>query len=107
MSTIFHILKEEFERLGQAITLYCKRMDELPKGSIKIIERNKRKYAYLAWRENADVKNKYIAPVPSEKYEMMALQVKKRKQYVERVRRMKKEREEIRKALRNGIRKKI
>ncbi len=88
MSVIFHVLEEEYERLGKAMELYSERRDELPKGSIKILKRNKRKYAYLAWREGEKVRTKYIAPIPSEKYEQLMMQVKKRNQYVERIRRM-------------------
>ena len=102
MSTIFHVLKEEYDRLQEAVELYAEKMKVLPKGYIRIMERNGRKYAYLNWRENKSVKSKYIAPIPSETYEKAELQVRKRKDYEMRIRRMKQEIRDIQKALRHG-----
>ena len=102
MSVISHVLQEEYECLKDAVKLYEKQAAALPKGYIRIKERNGRKYAYLNWREKKSVKSKYIAPKPSEKYDKIVLQVKKRKDYELRIRRMKKEIQEIRKALRHG-----
>jgi len=66
-------------------------MKELPKGSLWFKERNGRKYAYLAFRAGEKVKFKYIAPVPSEKYDEAVVQVKRRKEYEDSIRNMKKD----------------
>jgi hypothetical protein len=102
MSIIFGILEEEGERLKEVIELYGDKIKELPKGSLWFKKRNGRKYAYLAFRESKKVKFKYIAPVPSQKYEDVSLQVKKRKEYEERIRNMKKDLSVIQRTMKNA-----
>ena len=99
MSIIFGILDEEGQRLKEAIELYRGKMKELPKGSLWFKKRNSRKYVYLAFRDKGKVKFRYIAPVPSEKYDVIALQIKKRKEYEERIRNMKKDMSVIQRTL--------
>jgi len=99
MSIIFGILEEEGQRLKEAIELFRDKVKELPRGSLWFKKRNGRKYVYLAYREKGKVKFRYIAPVPSEKYESIALQVKKRKDYEERISNMKKDMSVIKRTL--------
>lgn len=106
MSVIFGVLEEEKERLGGAIQLYAEKVAKLPRGAVRVKKRGKREYAYLAYRDGGKVRFEYVAPVPSRKYQDVALKVKERNLLLKSIRRMRKDLRIIERTLRNVHREK-
>ena len=55
MSVIFHVLKEEFERLQETESSYIKAIAEMPRGAPRIQQRRNKRYLYLEYREGKKV----------------------------------------------------
>ena len=81
MSTIFHVMKEEYDRLIEADQAYRRNIDKLPHGSPRIKHIRNRDYLYLARRDGAKVIYDYIGAVDSEKAKKILEQVERRKRY--------------------------
>ncbi len=101
MSIIFGILKEENERLKEAMKLYAERVEKLPRGTPWVKKRGERKYAYLAYHEEGTVHFDYVAPIPSIKYDTMLQMVKERNLLVTSLKNMRKDLMIIERTLRN------
>ncbi len=99
MSTIQSILKEEYDRLQRLLERYERDLAELPSGSISIKQRNNRKYAYRAYRENDKVRTDYIGPVDSENVRELQKLIDKRKELEKLIRTSRERIVEIRKAI--------
>jgi hypothetical protein len=100
VSALFGVLEEEKERLSGAIRLYTEKAEKLPRGTLWIKKRGQREYAYLAYREAAKVRFKYVAPIPSRKYQEAMLMVKERNLLLASIRKMRRDLRIIERSLR-------
>jgi hypothetical protein len=99
MSYIKNIMQEEHQRLQALYQKYIDKIDSLPKGTVSIKKRNKRKYLYLASRRNGKVKFDYIGSVASENARKVLEQVKFRKDYERKLKQVKDDLREIERVL--------
>lgn len=81
MSTIFHVMKEEYNRLIEADQAYRHNIDKMPHGSPRIKHIRNRDYLYLARREGSKVVYDYIGATDSEQAKNILEQVERRKRY--------------------------
>ena len=81
MSTIFHVMKEEYERLIEADSAYRNNIAKMPLGSPRIKHIRNRDYLYLAHRTGAKVVYDYVGTVDSEKAKKTIVQIERRKRY--------------------------
>jgi len=100
MSIIYGVLEEERDHIMSALKLYQKQIAKQPQGCLWVKSRGKRKYAYLAHREEGAVHFKYIGPIPSKKHDALLLQIKERKLLEESVRVMREDLRIIERTLR-------
>lgn len=103
MGVIFHVLKEEFERLVETESSYTKAIATLPKGTPRIRQMRKKKYLYLEYRSSDRVKHDYIGPQNSEKAKDVLEKVAQRRRYEKLLKETKSALKEVRKALRGKI----
>jgi hypothetical protein len=99
MTIVFGILKDELDRLMSLKENYTRIIDDLPKGSIIVKRRNGRKYYYLAWREGAKVKYKYIGIEKSDKLNETTKSICEKKNFKEKIKNVKQSIKEIEKVL--------
>ena len=99
MNFLKNIIEEEQHRLMALIKKYQSEILSLPRGSISIKKRKKKKYIYLAVREKEKVKFQYIGPVLSQKPEDLIKKIQKRKDFEEKLKKVKKDLMEVEKAL--------
>jgi hypothetical protein len=81
MSTIFHVMKEEFDRLNEAHSAYSRAIANMPKGSPCIKHIRNGDYLYLEHRDGKKVVFDYIGVVKSVNAEKIIEQVNKRKRF--------------------------
>lgn len=104
MSVIFHMLKEELERLQETERAYLKAIAKMPRGTPRILQRrNKKKYLYLEYRNGAKVIHNYIGPQDSAKAKDFQEKVIQRKRYEKLLKETKSALKDVRKALRGKI----
>ncbi len=103
MSTIFHIMKEEYERLTEAEHVYSKNISKMPKGTPRVKRIRNRDYLYLARREGKKVVYKYIGLADSDKAKIVIEQVNKRKRFAQLLKDTKKMLKDVKKVLRGKI----
>ena len=103
MSTVFHIMKDEFNRLKSAEEAYCKAMEGLPVGSARIKHLRNRDYLYLKRREGEKIITDYIGPVESEKAQKVLDLVRKRLKYTLLLKQIHRDLKEVQKVLRGKI----
>jgi hypothetical protein len=99
MNFLKSIIEEEQHRLMALKKKYQSEILSLPRGSISIKKRNKKKYIYLAVREKEKVKFQYIGPALSQKPEDIIQKIQKRKDFEEKLKKIKKDLMEIEKVL--------
>ena len=103
MATIFHVMKEEYERLQAAERLYRAKIDELPKGKPRIKRIHGIEYLYLNRREGKKVVDEYVGRADSPKaLECLAL-VEKRDRFIQLRKETKKQLAEVQKVLRGKV----
>lgn len=100
MSIIKGILKEELARLEDLCVFYDKKMSELPRGSISVKERNRKRYIYLARREDKKIIFKYIGKDTPEVRNALNEQLRQRKEFQSKLRQVKENLKEVRRSLR-------
>jgi hypothetical protein len=103
MSVIFHVLKEEFERLLETEASYTKAIAGMPRGTPRIRQRRKKNYLYLEYRDGDRVVHDYIGPQDSEKTKEVLEKVAQRKRYEKLLKETKSALKDVRKALRGKI----
>lgn len=103
MSVIFHVLKEEFERLVETETSYTKAIAALPRGAPRIRQVRKNRYLYLEYRDGNRVVHDYIGPQDSEKAKEALEKVAQRRRYEKLLKETKAALKDVRKALRGKI----
>ena len=82
MGTIFHVMKEEYDRLKEAVQLYTSEIKDLPKGKPRIKEINGIEYLYLNRREGKKIVDEYVGRADSNKASEIFTLVEKRDQLV-------------------------
>jgi hypothetical protein len=103
MAVIFHVLKEEFERLQETERGYTKAIADMPRGFPRILPRRKKKYLYLEYRDGKRVKHDYIGPQDSDRAKKILEKVVQRNRYKKLLRETRTALKEVRKALRGQI----
>jgi hypothetical protein len=103
MSTIFHIMKEEYDRLTEAEQVYRKNIALMPKGTPRIKNIRNKDYLYLTRREGAKVVDEYIGVADSDKAKKIIEQVNKRKKFTQLLKETKKMLKDVKKVLRGKI----
>ena len=103
MSTIFHIMKEEYERLIEADLAYRNYINKMPHGSPRVKHIRNGDYLYLARRNGAKVVYDYIGAADSEKAKKVLDQVERRKQYEALLKDIHRNLKDVKKVLRGKI----
>lgn len=100
MSSVFHVIEEELERLSEAKAAYEAAIAGEEQGAPQIKRVGRKDYLYLARRNGAKVQFRYIGHADGPKAEKVLSSVKKRREYEELLKGVKNDLKEVRKALR-------
>lgn len=100
MSSIFHVVKEEFERLNEAQDAYAAAIRREEQGAPQIKRVGRKDYLYLARRKGRKVMYKYVGHADDKKARKILDSIKRRREYQELLRGVKSDLKEVRKALR-------
>jgi len=103
MATIFHVMKEEYDRLHEAERLYTSRIDDLPKGKPRIKRIHGGAYLYLNRREGAKVVDEYVGRADSERAREMLALVEKRDRLIQLRKEARRQLADVKKVLRGKI----
>jgi hypothetical protein len=103
MAVIFHVLKEEFERLQETESGYAKAIANMPRGAPRMQQRRNKNYLYLEYRDGDRVIHEYVGPEDSDKAKEVLEQVEQRRRYEKLLKETKSALKEVRKALRGKI----
>jgi hypothetical protein len=103
MSVIFHVLKEEYERLIETEAAYSKAISEMPQGTPRIRQVRQREYLYLEYRDGQRVIHQYVGPRESPKAQQTLDKVAQRKRYQQLLKQTEAALKDVRKALRGKI----
>jgi hypothetical protein len=103
MAVIFHVLKEEFERLQETESGYTKAIAGMPRGTPRIQQRRNKSYLYLEYRDGDRVVHDYIGPQDSGKAKDVLEKIAQRRRYEKLLKDTKSALKEVRKALRGKI----
>lgn len=100
MSSIFHIIEEENERLNEAKAAYEAAIAKEEQGAPQIKRVGNKDYLYLARRVGKKVKFSYVGHLDEHSSRSVLDSVKMRREYEVLLRGIKKDLKEVRKALR-------
>jgi hypothetical protein len=100
MSSVFHVIEEEFERLNEAKQAYEAAIGLEEQGSPQIKRVGRKDYLYLARRNGEKVKFHYVGHVEDENANKAFDSVKKRREYEDLLKGIKNDLKEVRRALR-------
>jgi hypothetical protein len=103
MAVIFHVLKEEFERLQETESGYNKAIANMPRGTPRMQQRRKKKYLYLEYRDSDKVIHNYIGPQDSDKAKVVLEEIAQRRRYEKLLKETKSALKDVRKVLRGKI----
>jgi len=103
MAVIFHVLKEEFERLQETESAYSKAIADMPRGTPRVLQRRNKNYLYLEYRDGSRIINDYIGPKESDNAKKILEKVAQRKRYENLLKETKSALKDVRKALRGKI----
>jgi len=103
MSTIFHVMKEEYDRLIEADHAYRHNIEQMPQGSPRVKHIRNGNYLYLARRNGTKVVYDYIGPVDSEKAIKIIEQVERRKRFEGLLKEIHRNLKDVKKVLRGKI----
>jgi hypothetical protein len=103
MPAIFHVMKEEFQRLSRAESLYKHNIADLPQGTIRIKHLRNGAYMYLASRQGKHVVDRYVGPATSRKAKETARLVEKRKRLQALLKETKTALKDVRRVLRGKV----
>ncbi|MZP31208.1 hypothetical protein GTO91_15985 [Heliobacterium undosum] len=99
MSIIKGVLIEERERLIEMEKMIKKRIEQLPKGSIRIRKLGKKEYRYFVYREGSKVKNQYLK-LSDDEVEELQMKIAERKRLEQTLKSIQEDFRIIRRALR-------
>ncbi len=100
MSSVFHVIEEEFERLKEAEAAYEAAIAKEQQGAPQKKRVGRKDYLYLAKRNGAKVKFIYIGHAEDPKTIKVLDSVKRRREYEKLLKGVKKDIKEVKKALR-------
>jgi hypothetical protein len=103
MSVIFHIMKEEYERLLEVIPLYEEEVAKEAQGCPRIKRIGKNHYLYLVKRSGPKVVYQYVGDVESEKANEVFESLERRKNYEKSLKKAKADLKDVKKVLRGKI----
>ena len=103
MSIIFGIMKEEYDRLVEAESVYRKCVENAVQGAPRIKHIGNRDYLYLERRNGRKVVYEYVGPAGSEKSVEILNTVKRRHKDRESLRRVMVDLKDVKKVLRGKI----
>jgi len=103
MSIIFHIMKEEYDRLGEAERVYRRSVKKAVRGAPRIKRIGKKEYLYLESRTGSKVADEYIGPAGSEKALKVMEEVKRRRKDQESLKKIRQDLKEVKRVLRGKI----
>jgi hypothetical protein len=103
MSVIFHVLKEEYERLLETQSGYSKAIAAMPQGAPRIRQMRTKNYLYLEYRDGKRVIHEYIGPKDSNKAKDVLEKVAQRRRYEKLLKQTTAALKDVRKALRGKI----
>lgn len=100
MSSVFHVLQEEYERLNEAKAAYKAAIAIEEQGAPQIKRMGRKDYLYLARRNGAKVEFRYIGHVDKPKAVKVLDSVRHRREYEKLLKGVREDLKEVRKALR-------
>jgi hypothetical protein len=100
MSSVFHVIEEENERLHEAKAAYEAAIAKEERGAPQIKRVGQKDYLYLARRVGDKIKYLYVGHLDGEDSRKVLDSVKKRREYEELLKGIKQDLKEVRKALR-------
>ena len=100
MSSVFHVIEEEFERLNEAKQAYQAAIEREEQGAPQIKRVGYKDYLYFARRIGKKIKFRYIGHADDPKSLKVLESVKRRREYEELLKGVNKDLKEVRKALR-------
>ena len=103
MGTVFHVLKEEYDRLVEADLMYSSKIELLPRGKPRIKRIKNAEYLYLNRREGGKIVDEYVGRVDSAKALEIRALVEKRDQLSEQQKQVRERLTELAKVLRGKI----
>lgn len=103
MSVIFHVLKEEFERLKETEASYNKAIKKMPRGTPRIRIKGKNSYLYLEYRDGEKIMHDYVGTEDSPKAKDIMEKIAQRRRYEKLLKDTKSALKDVRKALRGKI----
>jgi hypothetical protein len=99
MGSIFHIIKEERQRLNEAQHAYAAAIRREEQGAPQIKQVGRRQYLYLAQRHGPKICFRYIGNVGDPNSQRVLDSIKRRREYQELLREVKSDLLEIKRAL--------
>lgn len=103
MAVIFHVMKEEYERLIEADKAYRDNIKKMPQGSPRIKKIHNRDYLYLARRDGEKVVYDYIGAADSQQAKEILEQIERRKRYQGLLKDIHRDLKDVKKVLRGKI----
>ncbi len=103
ISVIFHVMKEEHDRLIEAERAYVKNIKSMPQGAPRIKHLRNKDYLYLAHRKGDKVIYDYMAPADSEKAKKILEQVEQRRRYAKLLQGIRHDFKDVKKVLRGKV----
>ncbi|HAJ80645.1 MAG TPA: hypothetical protein DCO75_12840 [Fibrobacteres bacterium] len=100
MSSVFHVLEEEFERLNEAKNAYEAAIKREKQGAPQIKRVGNKDYLYLARRLGEKIKFHYVGRVEDKNTRAIFESVKNRREYEGLLKGVKNDIKEVKKALR-------
>jgi hypothetical protein len=100
MSSVFHVLEEEYERLNEAKKAYEAAIKREKQGAPQIKRIGRKDYLYVACRHCNKVRFVYIGHAEDKKARAVLDSVKKRREYEVLLKGIKNDLKEVKKALR-------
>ncbi len=103
MSIIFHIMKEEHDRLLEAESVYRKSVENAVQGAPRVKHIGNKDYLYLERRDGRKVIDEYVGPAESEKAVEILNMVKRRRKDQESLKKVRRDLKDVKKVLRGKI----
>ena len=100
MSSIFHVIEEEYHRLNEAKEAYGAAVAREEQGSPQIKRIGRKEYLYLARRNGEKIRYRYIGHAKDDKTLKVLESVKRRKEYEGLLKEINNDLKEVKKALR-------
>ena len=102
-SSVFHVMKEEYDRLVEAERLFSSKIDELPRGTPRIKRIHNREYLYLNRREGTKVVDEYVGRADSERAREILSLIEKRDKLIKQIKQIRAQLKEVKAVLRGKI----